>query len=111
MINMGSDVSHPSSPWLVGSCDVPGWAHEVAVAGAHAYIASHFGDANTDYAVDILDALFVVNIILQAVEPTPDQEYYADCNGAQGLCDGDGVVDILDGIKIVNLILGVDSCP
>ena len=68
-------------------------------------------DANCDCFVDILDVLFVVNIILVEVEPTEDQEWCADCNGPPGNCDGDGEVNIIDALKIVNLILGEDTCP
>ncbi|UCE17145.1 MAG: PQQ-dependent sugar dehydrogenase [Gemmatimonadota bacterium] len=69
------------------------------------------GDANGDCAFDVLDALMVVNVILDAVDPTPDQFWSADCNGPEGNCDGDGQVDVLDALKIVNLILGLAECP
>ena len=69
------------------------------------------GDANHDCALDILDALFVINTILELQEPEPDEILRIDCNGPSGNCDGDGVVNILDAVKIVNLILGLDSCP
>ena len=69
------------------------------------------GDANIDCAIDILDVVFAVNIVLNLVEPTPDQNVCTDCNGPSGNCDGDGEVNILDAIKIVNLILGLDECP
>lgn len=69
------------------------------------------GDANHDCVVDIMDALFVINTILELHEPEPDQSLRIDCNGPSGNCDGDGVVNILDAVKIVNLILGLDDCP
>lgn len=69
------------------------------------------GDANTDCAVDIVDALMSVNIFLQITYPTSQQSWAADCNGPTGVCDGDGMVDILDTLKIVNMILGLDACP
>jgi hypothetical protein len=68
-------------------------------------------DANTDCAVDILDVLFVIRIILEEEEPTQDQKWCADCNGPDGNCDGDGEVNIIDALKIVRIILGEDACP
>ena len=69
------------------------------------------GDANHDCALDIMDALFVINAILELQDPEPDEILRIDCNGPSGNCDGDGVVNILDAVKIVNLVLGLDSCP
>ena len=68
------------------------------------------GDANADCALNVVDVVLVVNVILELVEPTQDQIWRADCNGVPGNCNGDGTVNILDVIKIVNLILGVDEC-
>lgn len=69
------------------------------------------GDANSDAIINVLDAVTVVNIILEIIEPTQDQFWAADCNGSMGNCDGDGGINILDAIKIVNLILETDECP
>lgn len=68
------------------------------------------GDVNTDCAINVADAVFVVNIILKLIEPTQDQIWGADCNGPLGNCDGDGQVNVLDCIKIVNMILERDEC-
>jgi hypothetical protein len=68
-------------------------------------------DANNDCTVNVLDAIFVVNIILDVIEPTPDQHWCADCNGPQGDCGGDESINVLDALKIVNIILQLDVCP
>ncbi|UCE20298.1 MAG: putative Ig domain-containing protein, partial [Gemmatimonadota bacterium] len=68
------------------------------------------GDVNGDCSLDILDAVSVVNIILELTGPTEEEEWRADCNGPGGNCDGDGVVNILDVVKIVRLILGFEEC-
>ena len=57
------------------------------------------GDVNEDGLVNILDVLFVVNIVLGIHTPTPGQSWAADTNE-------DGVVNILDAITLVNMILG-----
>ena len=62
------------------------------------------GDANLDGEIDILDVVFASNIILEQVDPTPEQFEAADCND-------DGNVDVLDVIGIVNSILGTGTCP
>ncbi|UCE19040.1 MAG: DUF362 domain-containing protein [Gemmatimonadota bacterium] len=69
------------------------------------------GDVNRDYGINIMDALMVINIILQTVEPSSEELWSADCNGPQENCKGDGGVDVLDALKIVNLILELDECP
>ncbi|UCE19663.1 MAG: alkaline phosphatase [Gemmatimonadota bacterium] len=62
------------------------------------------GDVSSDCAVDILDVLGVVNIILGVGDPpTEDQLWAGDCNG-------DGNVDVLDALGIVNVILGSGQC-
>ena len=61
------------------------------------------GDVNGDCAIDVLDALMVVNIILALASPTQDQIWRADCNG-------DEEANILDALGIVNVILGTGSC-
>lgn len=53
------------------------------------------GDLNQDSALNILDVIAMVNIILEIDEPQP----LADMNG-------DGNVNILDVISLVNIILG-----
>ena len=69
------------------------------------------GKYNGDVTINILDALTVINIILETIAPTQDQIWAADCDGPAGQCDGDGQVNVLDAIKIVNLILEMDQCP
>lgn len=57
------------------------------------------GDVNEDGTVNILDVVFVVNIVLGIHTPTPGQEWAADTNE-------DGTVNIIDAITLVNMILG-----
>ena len=56
------------------------------------------GDLNGDGIINILDVIVEVNIILGAVDPTPQQESAGDLNT-------DGTIDILDIISLVHLIL------
>jgi len=61
------------------------------------------GDIDGDGEVNVLDVLFVLNIILHNVDPTSSEVWLADCTG-------DGAVDIMDAIGIVNVILGLGTC-
>ena len=56
------------------------------------------GDINSDFTVDILDVVLIVNIILGTLEPTQTQFLSADMNL-------DNVINILDVVQIVNIIL------
>ena len=56
------------------------------------------GDLDGDGIINILDIIVEVNIILGAIDPTPQQEIAGDLNG-------DGDINILDVIALVNLIL------
>ena len=56
------------------------------------------GDINGDGIINILDVIVEVNIVLGAVDHTPQQETAGDLNA-------DGNIDILDVIALVNLIL------
>ena len=56
------------------------------------------GDINGDGIINILDVIVEINIVLGAVDPTPQQESAGDLNA-------DGTIDILDIISLVNLIL------
>ena len=51
------------------------------------------GDINNDGAIDILDIVLVVNIVLSG-----EFNQFADLNG-------DGSIDILDVVQLVNIIL------
>ena len=55
------------------------------------------GDVNGDEAIDILDVVLTVNMILGAV----DQSSAADINQ-------DGIINVLDVILLINTILGID---
>lgn len=57
------------------------------------------GDVNEDGAVNIVDVIWVVNIVLDILDTTPGQEWAADVNE-------DGTVNIVDAIVLVNIILG-----
>ncbi|UCE18506.1 MAG: hypothetical protein JSV84_16915 [Gemmatimonadota bacterium] len=64
-------------------------------------VEPRIGDVNEDGAVNILDIVRMINIIL-AIEgdPTEYQVWASDCTG-------DGQVNILDVVGIVNVILGI----
>ncbi|MFQ6092316.1 MAG: FlgD immunoglobulin-like domain containing protein [bacterium] len=61
------------------------------------------GDLNLDCVLDIRDAVFLVNYILESEEPLLYPWCVLDCNG-------DGKVDVQDVVWIVNCILGI-HCP
>jgi len=61
------------------------------------------GDVNEDGAVNILDVVWAVNIILELITPSSSQVWASDCND-------DGMVNIIDAIGIVNDILGIGPC-
>jgi hypothetical protein len=67
---------HPSSPWV--------------------------GDPNMDGTINVLDVVMVVNIIIDRIDPTKEQQMAADFNG-------DKAVNVLDALAIVNIILGTSS--
>ncbi len=56
------------------------------------------GDLDGNGVINILDIIVEVNIILGAIDPTPQQEIAGDLNA-------DGGINILDVIALVNLIL------
>jgi hypothetical protein len=56
------------------------------------------GDVDSNGAINVLDVLSAVNIILNIIEPTPQQFWVADMNS-------DGLIDILDVIGIIQIIL------
>ena len=56
------------------------------------------GDINSDSAIDILDIVLIVNIILGVLEPDELQTLASDLNQ-------DGIINILDVVQIVNIIL------
>ncbi|UCE18258.1 MAG: T9SS type A sorting domain-containing protein, partial [Gemmatimonadota bacterium] len=62
------------------------------------------GDANGDGAINVLDALAVVNHILETQPLDEMGQCRADCNK-------DGVINVLDVLGIVNVILGIGTCP
>ena len=57
------------------------------------------GDVNQDGSVNIVDVIWVVNIVLGTQQASPEMEWAADTNG-------DGTINILDAITLVNIILG-----
>jgi hypothetical protein len=74
----------------------------------YAYFTTNFtesytkGDANGDGAVDIADAVCIVNYVVGK----PTTSFVQEAADA----DGDGVVDIADAVRIVNFIVGkIDS--
>jgi hypothetical protein len=57
------------------------------------------GDINQDGWVNIIDVLWVVNIVLEIQQTTPEMIWAADINQ-------DGTINIIDAIALVNIILG-----
>jgi len=58
-----------------------------------------YGDVNDDTAIDILDIVMMVGIIMGTIEPTDYALLAGDMNG-------DGALDILDIVSVVTWILG-----
>ena len=56
------------------------------------------GDLDGNGAINILDVVMLVNIVLGVLDPTPQQEISADLNA-------DGTINILDVVQLVNMIL------
>lgn len=56
------------------------------------------GDVNMDGNINVQDIILLVNIILDILNPTPDQFEAADLNA-------DGIINVLDVIALVNIIL------
>ena len=63
------------------------------------YTIAPGGDVNADGAIDVLDIVVVVNIIVETYDPSNDEFLAADINS-------DGMVDVLDIVILVNAILG-----
>ena len=76
-------------------------SNNVMIARASKYAPEFFdsaymlGDVNGDEAIDILDVVQTVNIVLGSATPSPA----ADMNQ-------DGIVNVLDVIQLINIILG-----
>jgi len=60
------------------------------------------GDVNDDMAIDILDIVTVVNMILAGGIGSPD---YTDCAKSDADFNSDGIINILDVIQIINVIV------
>ena len=56
------------------------------------------GDLDGNGAINILDVVMLVNIVLGVLDPTSQQEISADLNA-------DGTINILDVVQLVNIIL------
>lgn len=61
------------------------------------------GDVDANESINILDALFTINILLEMITPNEYELWAADCNG-------DEVINILDVLGIVSASLGNGSC-
>ncbi len=57
------------------------------------------GDVDGNGAINVLDVLMTVNIILEIIQPTPEQSWAADY-------DRDGDIDIIDAVGMIQYILG-----
>ena len=56
------------------------------------------GDMNEDSALDILDIVLLINIVLENTAPNPWQEYSGDINS-------DGLFNVLDIVLLTNIVL------
>ena len=56
------------------------------------------GDLDGNGAINILDVVMLVNIVLGVIDPTSQQEFSADLNA-------DSTINILDVVQLVNMIL------
>ncbi len=66
----------------------------VSVSGGLAY-----GDVNGDTAVDVIDIVIMVDVIMGEIEPTTTQIEAADMNNS-------GTIDVIDIVLVVNEIMG-----
>ena len=57
------------------------------------------GDINADEAINVLDVVQLVNIVLGVIDPSGYQMIVSDMN-----LDGD--INILDVVQLVNIVLG-----
>ena len=71
----------------------------LTVTGGSSVVA---GDLNMDGMINVQDIIIIVNVILDQLEPSPEQFEAADLNE-------DGIINILDVIDLVNMILGSRS--
>ena len=67
----------------------------LTVTGGSSVVA---GDLNMDGMINVQDIIIMVNVILDQLEPSPEQFEAADLNE-------DGIINILDVIDLVNMIL------
>jgi hypothetical protein len=93
--DLGTDVSLDLSDITISDEN----AQALAVVGKNGVfsISGIKGDVNDDQNRNILDIVFMVNIILGKTTPSPQQEWAADCNN-------DGKINILDIILLVRWI-------
>ncbi|MBD3386403.1 T9SS type A sorting domain-containing protein [candidate division KSB1 bacterium] len=98
--DLGTDVSLDLSDLTVSDEN----AQALAVVGKNGVfsISGIKGDVNDDQNRNILDIVFMVNIILGKTTPTQEQEWAADCNN-------DGKINILDIILLVRWIQHPDE--
>jgi len=116
----GADVDPPGSiewsfNWQAPSSDIGdinfylsslATNHNHSTSGDHTYtqvITMSYndvvlGDLDGNGAINILDVVMLVNIVLGVLDPTSQQEISADLNA-------DGTINILDVVQLVNIIL------
>ena len=80
------------------------WPDAPEVESSEWFDRALVGDVNQDGTINVLDVLATINIILNIIQPSPEQKWAADCNG-------DGTVNVLDALGIVNVVLGIGTCP
>mgnify|MGYP001181604244 CR=1 FL=1 len=77
---------------VINDCGISDWMCDIG------YGAAGLGDINNDTAVDILDVVLLVNIILDYSDPTESQIWASDINN-------DNQINIQDIILLVSMIL------
>ena len=94
---MGKRIVHAGLVMLLLGLGLYGSGHTLDVQRER-------GDVNGDGAIDVLDAVQAIHIVL-GTSPSPSGEelWAADCNG-------DGEVSVLDVLGIVNVILEIGTC-
>jgi hypothetical protein len=86
------DITNPASPQIVGSADTPGGAQDVALSGAHAYVADDF------FGLQVIDITNPASPQIVGSVDTPDHAWDVAVSGTYAYVGGYGsdlhVIDI-----------------
>jgi hypothetical protein len=86
------DISDPTSPWVAGGYDTPGYAFSVAIVGDYAYVADYTSGLQV---VDIADP---ASPALAATYDTPGYAYGVAISGDHAF-----VADYASGLRVVDI--------